>query len=290
MSRAYVSLLVLALIAGEAMAAASVTATSVATYGFNDSFNADEAGVPAIVPTLSLSTSAFVPDVVFGQPRQVWSFDGNAVPANQQSGLTLDTTDLVVPNDYSIELVFLFSQRQDDWRRIIDVQNRQSDNGFYVDPLNNLSIYPVSSSTQTWTNNVYHHVVLTNDGSTVNTYLDGGRGFATTTSMMNLNNVNNPGYLMHFFLDNVAGGGSGEFSDGRVALVRLWSGVLTPEEVRRLAQNPFVPEPRAAMIVLPAIVAAALRRRHTQWFERSEPRSDRWILISNDGRKRDTHR
>jgi hypothetical protein len=77
---------------------------------------------------------------------------------------------------------------------------------------------------------------------------------------MNLNNVNNPGYLMHFFLDNVAGGGTGEFADGRVALVRLWGGVLTAAEVRRLAQNPFVPEPRAAIILLPAIVVAVLRR------------------------------
>ena len=264
MSRLLVSLLLFAVAASEAVAAATVGAAAVATYRFNNNFEADEVGVPAIVATTSLSTSAFTPDVVFGQPRQVWSFDGNAVPPNQQAGLTLDTTDLVVPNEYSIELVFLFTQRQGQWRRIIDVENRQSDNGFYVDPQNKLSIFPLSSSTAMWTNNVYHHVVLTNDGSTVNTYLDGGAGFATTTGLLNLNNVNNPGYLMHFFLDNIAGGGSGEFSDGRVALVRLWGGVLTAAEVRQLAQNPFVPEPRAAMMLLPAIVAAVLRRRHTQ--------------------------
>jgi hypothetical protein len=262
MSRVFVSLLFLALIARETVAGAPVAAASVATYRFNNSFQADEDGVPAIVPTTWLSTSAFIPDVVFGQPRQVWSFDGNAFPTNQQSGLTLDTTDLVLANEYSIELVFLFSEGQGDWRRIIDVQNRQSDNGLYVDPSNNLSVYPVSDSTAMWTNDVYHHVVLTNDGSTVNTYLDGGTGFATTTGLMNLNNANNPGLLMHFFLDNVAGGGVGEFSDGRVALVRLWSGVLAAEDVRGLAQNPFVPEPRAIMIVLPAIIAAALRCRH----------------------------
>lgn len=264
MSRLFVSLLLLALVASEAVAAAGVAAPAVATYRFNNNFEADEVGVPAIVATTSLSTSAFIPDVVFGQPRQVWSFDGNALPPNQQAGLTLDTTDLVVPNQYSIELVFLFSQRQGQWRRIIDVENRQSDNGFYVNPANNLDVYPVSSSTAVWTNNVYHHVVLTNDGSTVNTYLDGGAGFATTTGLLNLNNANNPGYLMHFFLDNVAGGGEGEFSDGRVALVRLWGGVLTAGEVKQLSENPFVPEPSAAMVLLPAIVAAVVRRRHTQ--------------------------
>jgi len=273
MSRLLVFLLLFALIASEAVAAAVVATTAVATYRFNNNFNADEDGVPALIPTNPLGTSAFVPDIVFGQPRPVWSFDGNAVPANQEAGLTLNTTDLVVPNEYSIELVFLFTQEQGQWRRIIDVQNRQSDNGFYVDPLNNLSIYPVSSSTAEWSNNVYHHVVLTNDGSTVNTYLDGGAGFATTTGLLNLNNVNNPGYFMHFFLDNVAGGGAGEFSDGRVALVRLWRGVLTAAEVSQLAQNPFVPEPRAAMILLPAIIAAVLRRRHTTRPPRCAPAS-----------------
>ena len=259
MSRLLVFLLLFALLASEAVAAAAFAPEAVATYRFNNSFNADENGVPAIVPTTFLSTSAFIPDVVFGQQRPVWSFDGNAVPANQEAGLTLDTTDLVAPNEYSIELVFLFTQRQGQWRRIIDVENRQSDNGFYVDPLNNLSIFPVSSSTAMWTNNVYHHVVLTNDGSTVNTYLDGGAGFATSTGLMNLNNVNNPGYLMHFFLDNIAGGGAGEFSDGRVALVRLWRGVLAAEEVRQLAANLFVPEPPTAMILVFAVLATVRR-------------------------------
>src|SRR5688572_9483163 len=102
MSRLLVSLLLFALVASEAVAAATVGAAAVATYRFNNNFNADEDGVPAIVPTTVLSTTAFIPDAVFGQRRPVWSFDGNAVPANQEAGLTLDTTDLVVPDEYSI--------------------------------------------------------------------------------------------------------------------------------------------------------------------------------------------
>jgi hypothetical protein len=168
MLRSLLSLLMIASCASPLLAA-----TAVATYQFNTTFAADQPGAPALVPTDPLAASAFVADNVFGVNQQVWSYDGNAAPVAQQAGLTLDTNGLVAPTNYSVDMVFLFTERQNAWRRIIDVENRKSDNGFYVDPANNLDIFPVSGSTAAWTNNVYHHVVLTNNGSTVNTYLDG---------------------------------------------------------------------------------------------------------------------
>ncbi len=225
------------------IANAAVAATIAATYEFNNNFNADQPGVVAATPVDPLGTSSFQSDVVLGQTRTVWAFNGNALPTSDQAGLTVDTTGLVNPEDYSVDMVFELSDRDGAWRRILDVQNRQSDNGLYVDPSNNLDIFPVSGSTAAWTNNVYHHVVMTNDGTTVNVYLDGISQFTATTSEMNLDNVNNPGLLLGFFLDNVVGGGQGEFSSGRIALARLWNGVLTPAEAQQLANNPFVPEP-----------------------------------------------
>lgn len=232
---------------------ASFAATPVATYRFNNTFSADELGAPALVPTDPLVASAFVADTVFGDPHQVWSFDGNASPPAEQAGVTLNTTGLISPASYSVDMVFLFSQGVGAWRRIIDVENRQSDSGFYVDPSNNLDIFPVSGSTAAWTNNVYHHIVLTNDGTTVNTYLDGISQFTTITGLMNVNNPNNPGLLLNFFLDNVVAGGQGEFSDGRVALIRIWDGVLSPVEAQRLASNPYVPEPSAFLLATLAV-------------------------------------
>ena len=141
------------------------------------------------------------------------------------------------------------------WRRILDVENRQSDNGFYVDPSNNLDIFPFSGSTAAWINNVYHHVVLTNDGTTVKAYLDGVSQFSAATNIMNLNNANNPGLLLGFFLDNVVAGGQGEFSSGKIGLARLWDGVLSDSEAQQLANYPFVPEPSSMILAATGLLA-----------------------------------
>lgn len=239
-------------------------AVPVATYQFENNFLADEGGVSAIVPTDPLGTSTFVADTVFGEPRTVWAFDGNAFPIDEQAGLTVDTTGLVAPSSYSVDMVFLFTELDGAWRRIIDVENRLSDAGFYVDPDNNLDIYPIAGSTASFTNNVYHHVVLTNDGTTASGYIDGIAQFSAATSLMNINNANNPDDLMHFFLDNFVGGGAFEFSDGRVALIRLWDGVLTAAEAQQIASHPFtVPEPSTMSLLSLFGLAFCLRRRST---------------------------
>jgi len=96
------------------------------------------------------------------------------------------------------------------------VENRQSDSGFYVNPGNTLAIFPVSGSTAAWTNGVYHHVVLADNGTSVSAYLDGVSEFTTNTTIMNLDAdpANNPNRLMGFFLDNVVSSGQGECRTG----------------------------------------------------------------------------
>jgi hypothetical protein len=234
-----------------------------ATYEFGNTFAADEVGAPAIVPVDPLGLSGFGTDTVFGVTRSVYSFAGSASPTTDQAGLTLDTTGLVDPEHYSVDMVFELNDRVNAWRRILDVQNRQSDNGFYVDPSNNLDVYPVSGSTAAWSNGVYHHVVLTVDGTAVVAYLDGTSQFSTTTALMDLDfdPASNPNAVLGFFLDNVVAGGQGEWSSGSIALARLWDGVLTADEASSLAANPFVPEPGALAIASPAVLLLGRRRR-----------------------------
>lgn len=231
----------LAALALVSLALPARAASPVATYELQSSFAAAEAGVPALVPVDPQGESRFTTDTALGQVRTVWSFNGAGSPADQQAGLTLEAAGLIPPHTYSVDFVAKLTDLAGAYRRLIDVQNRRSDNGFYIDPSNNLRVYPAGGTTAAWTNGVYHHVVVTTDGTTVNAYLDGVSQFTSTTNLLNLDYdpTNNPAQLMGFFLDNVAGGGQGEWSRGAVAFIRLWEGVLTPEEAHALAANPF---------------------------------------------------
>jgi streptogramin lyase len=210
-----------------------------ASYSFNDSLAADEYGAPSLSAVDPLGMNGFESATVFGQSRRVYSFDGNASPADQQAGLSLDTTGLIPQNNYSVEMVFEFTE-DPGWRRVLDVQARLSDNGFYVDPSDRLDVYNAGiqiNPTTTFTNNVFHHLVLTTQYGFVSVYLDGNIELVTRyTSVMN---INNPGNILNFFLDNTAGGGQGEFADGKVALIRIYDTILTDFDVAALLLNPF---------------------------------------------------
>ena len=106
--------------------------TPVATYQFNGNLAATQAGVSALTATDPQGTSGFGTASVFGVNHGVYNFVGNTTPL-QQAGLSLNTTGLLTQN-YSIEMVFKFTDRDGAWRRIIDVQNRQSDKASTLNP------------------------------------------------------------------------------------------------------------------------------------------------------------
>ena len=258
------------------VATLSVSASAqvpVATYLFGNTLNAEEGGAPALTQTNPLGLNGFENAVVFGQNRTVFRTDGNSANA-EQAGLTLDTTGLVPSDSYSVEMVFEFLDGNDEWRRIIDVEDRQSDSGFYVNPDNNIEIFPVSGGSNAWTNNTFHHVVLTvspGSPSSIVAYLDGNLEFNLDSDLMDIAHANNPGDLMNFYLDNVFAGGQGEFSDARTALIRLYDTALSAGQVETLAENPFgtgggaaAPEPGTVGLVGMGLLALGMniaRRR-----------------------------
>jgi hypothetical protein len=230
-----------------AVAASANAATLEAQYLFNGNLNSSVAGAPPLTAVDPLGLSGFTTDNVFGSSRTVYHVDGAANPPANQGGLIFDNSGGLLPNNsYSVNLVFEFAAGTNAWRRILDVQNRQSDNGFYVDPSNLLDVFPVANGGNTFTTGSYHSVALAviSSGS-VSAYLDGALSFTTTTNVMD---INNPQNLVNLFLDNIVAGGQGEWSPGNIALADFFNGPLTAAEVAALALNPFgppstVPEP-----------------------------------------------
>jgi hypothetical protein len=238
-------------------------AGTVATYIFNDTFAAQEGGVAALTPVDPLSTSGFGNSIVFGNNRTVYTFHGAASPPADQGGLQFNTTGLIAPDQYSVEMVFSFESASG-WRRILDSQDRTSDSGFYVDPSNHLDVFPVAGATTGFSANVYYDVFLTVASSgAVDAYLGTSHEFSTTTSVMNVSTN-----TLGLFLDNTAGGGQGEWSGGNIALFRVFNNVLTPSDIATLDADPFaagktsVPEPASWLLLAGGAAALlAFRRR-----------------------------
>jgi Concanavalin A-like lectin/glucanases superfamily len=227
-------------------------AAVLATYRFNNTLAADEPGRPALVAVDPLGLSSFDTIGVLGQTRRIYRFNGNRLPATQQAGLVLATTGLTSPTSYSVEMAFGFNDSSR-YLRVLDVQNRTSDNGFYVNPDNHLELFAndetLAVGTTPFTTGFYH-VVLVVDAGTVKAYLNGTLEFTVATTAMNLDNLNNPQRLINFFLDNTSGGVDDEYSDGSVALIRLHNGALTDGEVAQLfADNDVTDVPRITVLV-----------------------------------------
>jgi hypothetical protein len=223
----------------------------VATYLFNNNLSAEQPGVVALTPVDPLGLNQFEADTVLGNARTVYHWNGTAA---QNAGLMLDTTGLVAP-DYSVEVVFRFLDNLSfsGWRRVLNPSSGGLENGLYLDSGNHLNMWTgvANAGTGVFTD-TYHHIVLTNANTgTATWYLDGAQDRALATSVMNLS-----GDRLSFFIDN-----SGEFGNGKVALIRLYNSVLSGGEVAALARDPFpaqqdVPEPSAGLFLLAAVPSA----------------------------------
>ena len=143
------------------VAAAGHTATVVATYLFDGTLNANEVTAPALVSIDPLASNQFETAIVNGSSQKVFHWFGDGSDPALHGGLSLDTTGLVSYDNYSVEMTFEFLALPafgGGWRRIMDTQNRQSDNGFYVDPDQKLEVYPVVNGTTTFTMQILNHL------------------------------------------------------------------------------------------------------------------------------------
>ena len=244
--------------ASMAFGGAASAAVLVASYGFGDSLAADQAGVASLLAIDPTAVAAFEDATVFGSSRRVYTWGGSGGSASTQGGFSLNTTGLLSYDNYSVEMVFRFSELAKfggGWRRIVDTQNRTSDNGFYVSPDEVLEVYPVVNGTTKFTTGVFHTVVLTNfvvgGVREVKAYLDGVLELESDTDQLNLNGLSNPDHLLHFFVDNSSGPAQLEWAAGSIASLRLFDGIIIPTGV---------PEPASMTLVLLALGGLAAAR------------------------------
>ena len=228
--------------------------TAVASYNFNNTLNPTELNAFPLTAIDPISQNRFLEDIVFGQSKIVYRFDGNT-NADENSGLALKTTGLFTEENpaYSLEMLVKFDQTatNNGYITLFDTHNRQQGNSLFITPNNQAIGFSRHSTFQTENTvsaNTYHHIIITvekiagEELNHVTIYLNGEAVFNNAINTINLNQYpENPEQLIHFFADAITEGA--DFSDGHVALIRLYNQTLSADEVTVLNQTPFLPLP-----------------------------------------------
>jgi hypothetical protein len=164
---------------------------------------------------------------------------------------------------YSVELVFRFDTLTG-FRKIIDFQNRTSDDGFYTLGTA-LNFFPEATGPDgAFAVNTDARVVLTRNDVTdqVVGYVNGVPQF-TFVDTGNIAVFSTPTRLINFFIDDTVV--TGEAAGGVVDLIRIYDTALTAAEVAALVNPtpvPAVPEPASvALLGVGAAGVLGYRRR-----------------------------
>ncbi len=99
--------------------------------------------------------------------------------------------------------------------------------------------------------------------NTVTGYFSGVQQFSETSTSLDV--ATN---TLGFFLDNVVGGGQGEWSSGNVALIKVFNTALTANQVAAETADPFqgtstVPEPSAWLLTMGGVAVIAILKRRS---------------------------
>lgn len=163
---------------------------------------------------------------------------------NRGGGLTVDTQ-ASLGDSYTIMLKFSFDQMTS-WRKIIDFQDRSSDNGFYI--YNGLiQEYPLGDGVTTFSPGQEITLMVTRDGASkqFTVYVYDGTNFVQDLQVTDSNDdaipavspVHSGGTRLGFFFDDTDTT-SEATSSGKVFYIRMWSQTaLTSSQLQDEAEN-----------------------------------------------------
>jgi uncharacterized protein (TIGR03437 family) len=211
------------------------SAALVATYNFQNSVAPSQGAASPLNVLNPTGNNAYITDTVLGQPRTVLQLASSR--PSQNAGFSVSTVNLLNPLSYSVEMLFTFTEGAGTFRRVLDVLDRTSDRGLYINNNGKFDFSRLASvSNFTLTNGSYVHMVMVVNDNRAILYLNGNADNNLSTNSMNLTTANR---TLTFFLDNLQDTSPNEFASARVALLRLYSNPLTAAEARQLATSPF---------------------------------------------------
>jgi uncharacterized protein (TIGR03437 family) len=231
--RLLTSVFVLASALGQAQ-----NAVQVSNYLFQDSFNPQRTGSAALTPSNPSGNNRFLTETVLGQSRRVYEMTGAASPRTAQGGFTYNAKNKVPRDNYSVDFVFAFNAPiLGNWRRILDVSNRGSSEGLYIDTSSYINYYSgAGTNINAFQAGTYYHVALVKRPGEIFVYVNGALVASRTggTPLGVMNETLNPDQLVNFLLDD-----DSEWASAKIALFRVYSGALTAAEVQTIYSAPF---------------------------------------------------
>lgn len=238
--------------------------TPLASYGFDRSLAANEAGQQALAPLNPSGTNHFLTTKVFGTNEGVYAFDTNSAIGG---GLTYQVDQNLVDHGYSVVMTVEFTGTDSDFKtvRLVDPTDATATYVFNVsntptDTRIQLGAWGENGNAYPFALNQWHKVAVTNSGDYTCIYFDGLKGICAGASFNSMDLINPDQFLS--FLRNYI---SGEDTSGRIAALSIYTGALSERDALALTAVAAAPAPEPATWAMMlggfGLMGGALRRR-----------------------------
>ena len=249
--------------------------TLAADYQVQDTFNSSVGSIGPLTIVGPTGGVTFQSDTVNGNPQQVLNIQAsNTTPPFDESGVQTQTNPFLSASNYSIVLLANFNLNTADVvaTKIFDFKNLSSDAGLYVNAASGTLAFIDGSGILQGTGGAalssltYAQIVLTRDSSTnlTSVYLNGTLAFSFTDNVglavLGDSSMSGNSFLTLFKDDGMGLGGSilSESTQGNLARLRLYDGVLSPTDVMNL--DTTIPEPSTYLLCVVGTIALLLTR------------------------------